>query len=105
MEVEASGQLTQLALFGLIAFIAWFVAVEQPKLAAVPGLLNSVEQLQAQTIALFVPRLKNGWEVLGHVLSGHGAQQPLDDHLSDSFPGLAGASDTGTSLALGWEIL
>ena len=52
MEAEASGQLTQLTLFGLLAFIAWFVAVEQPKVDQIDGLQKSVQLLQKQTYAL-----------------------------------------------------
>jgi thiol-disulfide isomerase/thioredoxin len=51
-EMEASSQLTQLALFGLLAFVAWFVAVETPKLARIEGLLTSVQKLQKQNSEL-----------------------------------------------------
>ena len=48
LDQEASNQLMQLTLFGLLAIIVWFVAVEQPKLDQIAGLRQSVLQMQKQ---------------------------------------------------------
>lgn len=49
LAAEASGHLVQLSLAGLLAAISWFLAVEQPKLAQVGGLIRNVQQLQQRT--------------------------------------------------------
>jgi thiol-disulfide isomerase/thioredoxin len=46
---EASSHLVQLSLAGLLAAISWFLAVEQPKLAQVGGLIRNVQLLQQRT--------------------------------------------------------
>ena len=48
MDAEAASQLTQLTLFCLLAAVMWFVAVEQPKLEQVPGLLATVKEMKKQ---------------------------------------------------------
>ena len=47
-DAEAASQLTQLTLFCLLAAVMWFVAVEQPKLEQVPGLLATVKEMKKQ---------------------------------------------------------
>lgn len=48
LDQEASSQLMSLTLFGLLAVIVWFVAVEQPKLDQIAGLRQSVQQMQKE---------------------------------------------------------
>ena len=52
MDAEVSNQLSQLLLFGLLACVTWFVAVEQPKIGEVDSLVSSVRLLEKQNKAL-----------------------------------------------------
>jgi hypothetical protein len=63
LEGEASSQLVQLSLAGLLAAVAWFLAVEQPKLAQVGGLVRNVQLLQQQTKDLRVQLDMAGQEI------------------------------------------
>ena len=63
MESESSSQLIQLTLFGLLAFIFWFVAIEQPKLEYVLELDKSVKELQKQTKELKAQLTSNNQEL------------------------------------------